>query len=75
MIELFKEQGEYVAWAPDCEIVGFGDTPEEARAELLANAHEQYSRFSALGVDRISRHLAATIPALTRLMQVTKADP
>ncbi len=71
MIEITKEMGEYVAWAPDCLLIGFGATEEEARAELLLDAAECYDKLRGLlARDKLSRHLAATIPAIARLLAV-----
>lgn len=62
--------GEYVAWAPDCLLIGFGSTEEEARADLLADAAECYDVLrDHLLRNKLSRHLADTIPAIARLLQ------
>lgn len=70
MIHITQEMGEYVAWAPECLLIGFGDTEEEARADLLADARDSYDELSDhLLRDKLSKHLAATIPAISRLLQ------
>lgn len=75
MITVTKEMGEYVAWAPDCLLIGFGATEEEARADLLADAAESYDHLrDFLARDKLSKHLAATIPHIAQLLAL-EADP
>lgn len=74
MIEITKEMGEYVAWSADCLLIGFGATPEEARADLLLDAADSYDVLcDYLKRDKLSRHLAATIPAIARLLEMEAA--
>ena len=71
MIEIWKEGDEYVAWAPDALLTAFGETPEEARANLVACAQCDYEYLCNLrDANRLSRHLAATIPAIAQILAV-----
>jgi hypothetical protein len=74
VIEVSYEMGEYVAWAPDALLIGFGTTEGEARASLLDHAADSYVELNDyLHRDKLSRHLAETIPAIARLLAVEKA--
>lgn len=71
-VEVFREDGLWVAFDDDTLSTGFGDTEEEARADLLDCQHDAYQRLSELGPERVAQRLWATMPTLRKALGIAE---